>query len=371
MATSTPPPVSRLISATTSCSLKLSTTSAPMRLANSSRFGTQSTPMTSDAPASRAPAVAQRPIGPCANTATASPIRTPPLSAAENPVDMMSGQRSTSSSVRPSGILARLACAFGDEDVFGLAAVDGVAEPPAADGLVTVAAVAALRSVARQARAALAAGRDGTDDHAISRAIADHPGPELPRCAHRFVTDDEPVSHRVFALQDVHVGSADGRHACLEERLTRSGLGASEPRGSEILPFRRTRQLASSSCESPICHGLIRQGSARARRRKHSFAWAWRMLDAFSAASFGKVRCARASRERTLRARIEVFRNATPSDALMCRLEHDRPSTCLGLSICRGGIRVDGGEIHVRDLPGRGSVFTVELLSIADLPTAD
>src|SRR2546430_12112325 len=40
-----------------------------------------------------------RSIGPCAKTTTESPRRTPPCSAAENPVDMMSGQRSTSSSV--------------------------------------------------------------------------------------------------------------------------------------------------------------------------------------------------------------------------------------------------------------------------------
>ena len=53
--------------------------------------------------ASLAPAVAQRPIGPCANTATASPMRTLPLSAPEKPVDMMSGHISTCSSVSPSG----------------------------------------------------------------------------------------------------------------------------------------------------------------------------------------------------------------------------------------------------------------------------
>src|SRR5438874_12399784 len=53
------------------------------------------------------------PIWPWAKTATASPSFTPPRSAAEKPVDMMSGQRRTSSSSSPAGILARFACAFG------------------------------------------------------------------------------------------------------------------------------------------------------------------------------------------------------------------------------------------------------------------
>jgi hypothetical protein len=65
------------------------------------------------APRSFAPAVAHKPIGPCANTATISPILMPPLSAPPNPVLMMSGHISTCSSVRPSGIAARFAFAFG------------------------------------------------------------------------------------------------------------------------------------------------------------------------------------------------------------------------------------------------------------------
>jgi hypothetical protein len=42
------------------------------------------------APMSRAPAVAYRPMGHWANTATVSPMRMAPLSALEKPVDMMS-----------------------------------------------------------------------------------------------------------------------------------------------------------------------------------------------------------------------------------------------------------------------------------------
>jgi signal transduction histidine kinase len=39
----------------------------------------------------------------------------------------------------------------------------------------------------------------------------------------------------------------------------------------------------------------------------------------------------------------------------------DRSGLGLGLSICRRNVRASGGEIHVRDLPGKGCVFTVDL----------
>jgi len=69
--------------------------------------------MTSDAPFSRAPAVAHRPIGPCAKIATASPTLMLPLSAPDNPVEKMSGHIRTASSLSASGITARFARACG------------------------------------------------------------------------------------------------------------------------------------------------------------------------------------------------------------------------------------------------------------------
>jgi hypothetical protein len=46
------------------------------------------------APISRAPTDAHNPIGPCANTATVSPMHMAPLSAPEKPVNMTSGHKS-------------------------------------------------------------------------------------------------------------------------------------------------------------------------------------------------------------------------------------------------------------------------------------
>ncbi len=39
----------------------------------------------------------------------------------------------------------------------------------------------------------------------------------------------------------------------------------------------------------------------------------------------------------------------------------DRSGLGLGLAISRDGIEANGGEIHVRDIPGKGCVFTVDL----------
>ena len=39
----------------------------------------------------------------------------------------------------------------------------------------------------------------------------------------------------------------------------------------------------------------------------------------------------------------------------------DRSGVGLGLSLSRRGIEAYGGTLHVRDLPGRGCVFTIDL----------
>ena len=114
IATSTPrPPVSRLMAATGSSWVKSITSLAPISRERFRRFSMASTPMMSEAPFNRAPAVAHSPIGPWAKTATVWPICTLAVSAAEIPVEAMSASSTHCSSVRSSGILARLPCAYG------------------------------------------------------------------------------------------------------------------------------------------------------------------------------------------------------------------------------------------------------------------
>jgi signal transduction histidine kinase len=39
----------------------------------------------------------------------------------------------------------------------------------------------------------------------------------------------------------------------------------------------------------------------------------------------------------------------------------DRSGLGLGLAISRRGVEANGGKLYVRDLPGRGCVFTIDL----------
>jgi hypothetical protein len=101
------------------------------------RAGTVSTAMIVVAPISFAPAVAHRPIGPCAKTATVSPIRMPPLSAGEaGGHDVRTHQHLLVGQVIGHG--REIRHRIRDEHVLGLTAVDRVPELPAAGGLPAV-----------------------------------------------------------------------------------------------------------------------------------------------------------------------------------------------------------------------------------------
>jgi signal transduction histidine kinase len=49
----------------------------------------------------------------------------------------------------------------------------------------------------------------------------------------------------------------------------------------------------------------------------------------------------------------------------------DRTGLGLGLTIARDSVEANGGEIRVRDLPGRGCVFTIDLPLLAPVPVPD
>jgi hypothetical protein len=58
-------------------------------------------------------------------------------------------------------------------------------------------------------------------------------------------------------------------------------------------------------------------------------------------------------------------------EGLFCPFEQqgkDRSGTGLGLVICRRGVEANDGVLHVRDLPGQGCVFTIELPRLSSLP---
>ena len=108
-----------------------------------------------------------------------------PLSAPDRPVEKMSGQSSTSSSVKRVGNRRQVGARVGHQQVFGPRAVDRVAEPPAAER------AAALRVRAVQAVEALPAGRDRADDHALADGVVLlEAGAELLDDADRLVSED-------------------------------------------------------------------------------------------------------------------------------------------------------------------------------------
>src|SRR5262249_43751119 len=96
------------------------------------------------------------------------------------------------------------------QDVLGLAAVDGVAEPPAAGRLETVLGRAAiLRMLAAQAGIAVPAGRDRPCNDPLSLLVSRHRRAELLDHAHWFVADDQALAPRTLAAKDAHGGAAD------------------------------------------------------------------------------------------------------------------------------------------------------------------
>jgi len=115
---------------------------------------------------------------------------------------------------------------IGHQHVFGLSAVDGIAESPAAHGLVAMAGAAAILS----GQAVLAgvggeAGADGAGDHPLAFLVALHVAAQLFDDAHRFVTDGQAGSDRVFTLENVDIGAADGGRGDAQQRIVGTNLG--------------------------------------------------------------------------------------------------------------------------------------------------
>jgi hypothetical protein len=81
--------------------------------------------------------------------------------------------------------------------------VDGIAELPASDW------AAALRPVAAKAINALAARRDGPDQHTIAHTIASQTLAEFVNHTDRLVPYYKTRANLVFSLQDVDVGATN------------------------------------------------------------------------------------------------------------------------------------------------------------------
>ena len=178
------------------------------------------------APSSLAPAVAQRPIGPWAKTATVSPILMPPFSAPTKPVDMMSGHISTSSSLRSSGTGARFAIASGTRtySAWQPSMVLPNFQPPIGFQPCRVPAPSCAAEPA-EAGVGPARGGDRPGDDALALGVAADGGTELFDDADGFVTDGQALGDGILTLEDVDVGAADRRGRDADQRVHRADIG--------------------------------------------------------------------------------------------------------------------------------------------------
>ena len=179
--------------------------------------------------------------------------------------DLLVGQR--------LGDLGQVGLRVRDEQVLGLRAVDRVAEAPAADGLVA-GAVAALAQLAAEAGVALAARRDGADEHAVADLVAGDAGAELLDDPDGLVADDRAPARTGYSplrmwtsvpqivvsvtrmsaspgpgRRPRHLFDADVARAMEDGRAHRSGSGTSRVRGGD--GGDHLRYLHGSDCSSP------------------------------------------------------------------------------------------------------------------------
>jgi hypothetical protein len=139
---------------------------------------------------------------------------------------------------------------IGDPDELRLTAVYRVAELPTPHRL-----SATLRAVTIEARLTLSARRDATRDDALANLVPGNGVTERGDDSDRLVADNAAGRYRIFTLQNVNVGSADGRGCDAKQRVggTDSGNRSvleldlsrfDEDNSFHRRPIPRTRQLS-------------------------------------------------------------------------------------------------------------------------------
>jgi hypothetical protein len=68
-------------------------------------------------------------------------------------------------------------------------------------------------------------GQIAPGNHALAFCVALHGAAQLFDHAHRFVAHGQALGHRVFALEDVHVGAADGGGRDADQRIVGAHVG--------------------------------------------------------------------------------------------------------------------------------------------------
>ena len=133
---------------------------------------------------------------------------------------------------QPVGNRRQVGLCIRHQHVFRLGAVDQVAEAPAGSCLVTVAGTlpawdqiaAILRRKTILRRITVEIGTDRTSDDPLSFLVALNSAAQFLDHANRFVPHGQTGNDRIFALQDMYVGPADGGGRDPDQRIIRSDI---------------------------------------------------------------------------------------------------------------------------------------------------
>ena len=112
------------------------------------------------------------------------------------------------------------------QQVFRLRAIDRIAKSPATHGLPPgVVLTAALRMKAAKRGVRRARGRNCPCDYALALAITGNGRAQFLDDPHRFVAHRQSPFDGIFALEDMYVGTADGRGGYADQRIEWSDVG--------------------------------------------------------------------------------------------------------------------------------------------------
>ena len=182
----------------------------------------------------------------------------------------------------------------------------------------------------------------------------------------------------------VHARSLSGLRALVERSLAEARLEAGEPRIKRV-------SLAEFIEEIEITAAMQAEGSGVALTVNPVDSDLvvdadWQLLEsalsnllqnAFKyTRARGRVTLAtRATADRVLIEVCDECGGLPPGDPedlfrAFARGASDQPGLGLGLPIARGAVRANSGEIHVRNVPGKGCVFTIDLPRQSPLPQA-
>ena len=211
--------------------------------------------MMNEAPISFAPAVAQSPIGPCAKhnhrIADANVSRLRAAKSGRGDI----GEKHDLFVRQLIWNFRQIRLRIGNEEIFRLRAIDGIAESPSTNRFTAV-TVTTLRPLRGEACTTLTAWSNCPNEHAIADVITDQTLAKFLDYSHRLMTNDKPGFHRIFATQNMKIGSADRCQGYANDRFPCPSMWACDFFDTNVVrrvKNRRLHRAVISICAAHIC----------------------------------------------------------------------------------------------------------------------